>query len=87
MLHLNDASLVRGGLFDLAGNWSTRPGHSTHRYGTDIDVRSHEFYHDPKSSVPTYNYIDFMNLALDDECLAGIHSGGSQNEHFHLYCR
>lgn len=87
LLHLNDASLERGGLFDLAANWSPRPGHSTHRYGTDIDVRSHEFYHDPKSSVPTYNYVDFMLLASRRGCLAGIHSGGSQNEHFHLYCR
>ncbi len=87
LLHLNDASLVWGGLFDLAANWSGQPyGHSTHRKGTDIDVQAHEFYHDPKKSIPSYNYVDFMRIASKHGCNAQIHSGATQNEHFHLYC-
>lgn len=88
-LHLNDASLERGGLFDLSANWSPRPnGHSTHRLGTDIDVRANEFYHSPNESVPTSNYVDLMNtIAPKHGCNAQIHSGATPNEHFHLYCR
>lgn len=88
-LHLNDASLVRGGLFDLGANWSSRPrGHSTHRFGTDIDIRANEFYHDPDESMPTSNYVDLMNtIATRYGCNAQIHSGATPNEHFHLYCR
>lgn len=79
-LYLNDASLVRGGLFDLGANWSSRPrGHSTHRFGTDIDTNE---------SIPTSNYVDLMNtVAPRHGCNAQIHSGATLNEHFHLYCR
>lgn len=38
VLYLNDASLKRGGLFDITGNWV--PGHNRHRRGTVIDVRA-----------------------------------------------
>lgn len=88
-LYLNDASLVRGGLFDLAANWSSSPrGHSTHRFGTDIDVRANEFYHNPLESIPVSNYVDLMNtIAPRHGCNAQIHSGATQNEHFHFYCR
>ena len=88
LLHLNDASLIRGGLFDLAANWSSQPrGHSTHRNGTDVDVRANEFYHDPNESISSSNYVDFMRLAASHGCNAQIHSGATPNEHFHLYCR
>lgn len=88
LLHLNDASLIRGGLFDLGANWSSQPrGHSTHRNGTDVDVRANEFYHNPNESVPSFNYVDFMRLATSHGCNAQIHSGATANEHFHLYCR
>jgi hypothetical protein len=89
LLHLNDASLVRGGLFDLGANWSSQPrGHKTHSLGTDIDVRANEFYHDPNESIPSSNYVDLMNtIAPDNGCDAQIHSGATPNEHFHLYCR
>jgi hypothetical protein len=89
LLYLNDASLVRGGVFDLAANWSVQPrGHSTHQRGTDIDVMANEFYHDPAKSIPSYNYVDLMNIVAPRYgCNAQIHSGATPNEHFHLYCR
>jgi hypothetical protein len=41
LLHINDASLERGGLFDLSGNWTPRPsGHHEHRRGTVVDIRA-----------------------------------------------
>ena len=39
-LHLNDASLVWGGVFDISGKWG--PAHEEHRRGTVIDVRANE---------------------------------------------
>lgn len=89
LLYLNDSSLIRGGVFDLAANWSSQPrGHSTHQRGTDIDVMANEFYHDPAKSIPSYNYVDLMNIvAPENGCNAQIHSGATPNEHFHLYCR
>lgn len=38
-LRYNDLSLIWGGKFDLAGNWSTRGGHVEHREGINADVR------------------------------------------------
>lgn len=35
-LGINDMSLERGGLFDIAGAWS--PSHVRHRFGTDADI-------------------------------------------------
>lgn len=88
LLHLNDASLVRGGLFDLTANWSDQPrGHKTHRFGTDIDVRANEFYHEPNESIPVNNYVDLMAIVRKHRCDAQIHSGATSNEHIHLYCR
>jgi hypothetical protein len=89
LLYLNDASLIRGGVFDLAANWSSQPrGHSTHQRGTDIDVMANQFYHDPAKSIPSDNYVDLMNIvAPENGCNAQIHSGATPNEHFHLYCR
>lgn len=35
-LSVNDLSLPKGGLFDVHFNW--RPGHKSHRTGTDADI-------------------------------------------------
>ena len=35
-IRLNDMSLQRGGLFDIAGTWA--PSHYRHRFGTDADI-------------------------------------------------
>lgn len=37
---INDISLEYGGMFDVNGQWNTNGGHSSHRIGTDVDVRS-----------------------------------------------
>jgi hypothetical protein len=40
LLHLNDASLERGGLLDISAPWS--PPHFEHCRGTEIDVRAND---------------------------------------------
>jgi hypothetical protein len=40
LLFINDMSLPYGGLFDVNGQWNTSGGHSSHRIGTDVDIRS-----------------------------------------------
>lgn len=57
LLHLNDASLERGGVFDLAGNWT--PSHFEHCRGTEIDVRAN----DTLGAIPEWNYQIFERLA------------------------
>ncbi len=37
-LGINDMSLEKGGLFDTAGNWNSKPGHSRHRVGKSVDI-------------------------------------------------
>lgn len=40
LLHLNDASLERGGIFDIGSNW--KPPHFEHCRGTEIDIRGND---------------------------------------------
>ncbi len=42
LLHINDASLERGGLFDIKGRW--KPSHHEHRKGTVVDIRANLKY-------------------------------------------
>lgn len=57
LLHLNDASLERGGLFDVSSNWA--PSHFEHCRGTEIDVRAN----DTLGAIPEWNYQIFERLA------------------------
>lgn len=78
VLHLNDASLERGGLFDIYQTWA--PSHHEHRRGTVIDIRAN----DEPNAIPFKNFTVFSGLAsrLGSNCR--IHSSGT-NRHFH--CR
>jgi len=74
VLRLNDASLERGGLFDIyydyvdsngvrhernADGWWTSP-HSEHRRGTVIDVRANGTV----TAIPQRNFAEFQDLLL-----------------------
>lgn len=37
-LSINDLSLEHGGLFDIANDWTTKPGHVWHREGKSVDI-------------------------------------------------
>lgn len=56
VLRLNDASLERGGLFDLGALWA--PPHHEHRRGVVIDVRANG----SATAIPQRNFEDFQVL-------------------------
>ena len=56
VLHLNDASLVWGGLFDKDGDWDTP--HAGHRRGTVIDIRANT----APGNIPESRFTDFKDL-------------------------
>lgn len=90
-LHLNDASLERGGLFDIywenptKGNkrttWWTPP-HKEHRRGTVIDVRANR----APGAIPDRPDVRqyFEQLVLDIQGSFILESQGTSNEHYHI---
>ena len=67
-LHLNDASLVWGGRFDVKGNWSDP--HAGHRRGVVIDVRANS----AEGAIPLVSFDNFKKTALDtDGAKAKVH--------------
>lgn len=84
VLHLNDASLERGGLFDLRYNWSQYPvGHERHRHGNIIDIVANPAIH-PGMAIPERNFEEFEKLACRTGGVAEPHSRGSSNQHYHV---
>lgn len=95
LLHLNDASLVWGGKFDVAGQW-TSGDHTGHRRGTVIDIRANAL----PTAIPESLFADFIDLAKDTKladgtsaetklhCSAGFdpanNCAGDNNRHFHV---
>ncbi len=55
ILHINDISLERGGLFDISGGWNSP--HQTHREGRQVDIRSW--------SIPTANQARFEQICQE----------------------
>lgn len=85
LLHLNDASLERGGLFDYKARFGQPwvPPHNTHREGDIVDIRANPKIK-PETAIPEENFADFIDLAERVGGAAGIHSPGTSNQHFHL---
>jgi len=77
LLHLNDASLKWGGVFDLDADWDEP--HAEHRRGTVIDVRANS----SPGAIPDADFSAFKAMAkllkVDPHF-----EGGSINQHFHL---
>lgn len=94
VLHLNDAGLERGGVFDISGNWKSGPkGHKDHGRGKTIDIRANNLV----TAIPAENFLAFEELAKEFKAQAGLHctkikvSDGSMqcdpddtNRHFHV---
>ncbi len=96
VLHLNDASLVWGGKFDINGNWVG--DHKGHKRGTVIDIRANT----AEGNIPENLFDDFKNLAKDTKLPDGVTSAiaqvhcsrgrnysddkcvGDDNRHFHV---
>jgi len=85
VLYLNDASLERGGLFDISakrGSPWTAP-HRAHRLGTNIDVRANP-ESNPTTAIPSENFEDFEALAQIVGGTARLEYKGTDNQHYHL---
>ena len=85
VLHLNDASLERGGMFDFsypARQQYWRPPHQTHRDGRRIDIRANSL----PTAIPEQNFDGFEMIVEDENCVAEIHNQGTNSQHYHMYC-
>ncbi len=85
LLHVNDASLERGGLFDIDSNWSDKPkGHELHRRGMEVDIRANPDIN-PSTAIPAgKNFEIFEEIVLRIGGGAKIHSPGGPNQHYHV---
>ncbi|MDH4227840.1 MAG: putative metal-binding motif-containing protein [Deltaproteobacteria bacterium] len=89
LLMVNDASLESGGLYDVNKNWKTP--HTTHRLGTDVDIRSWPLTvrmngENVEVGIPKENRWMFNRIV----CAAGgypklEHENIEGEEHYHLY--
>lgn len=80
LLHLNDASLERGGVFDIKTQTPWTHPHREHRRGTVIDIRAN----DAPGAIPLTNHEIFIELANRMGANARLHSSGTSNQHFHV---
>lgn len=81
-LRYNDASLERGGIFDIKANWS--PSHAEHRRGTVIDVRANPIINSV-TAIPDRNFDQFIKLTRRfAPAYAEIHYQGTDVQHFHV---
>lgn len=85
VLHYNDASLERGGLFDISANWSTGPwGHKSHRRGDIVDIVANPDIN-PSIAIPAKNFLRFEELACEAGGIARVHSPNNpSNQHYHV---
>jgi hypothetical protein len=88
LLHLNDASLSTGGLFDINGNWSS--AHKGHRRGAVIDIRANQ----NPGAIPQARFSDFQNIARLKGANADLHCDKAHGQcladlsdirHFHVW--
>lgn len=82
ILRLNDASLERGGYFDIELLWD-RGEHSTHRLGTDIDIRANP-RENPSTAIPEKNFREFELLAQRIGGCAERHKWSTLKQHYHV---
>jgi hypothetical protein len=89
ILHLNDASLMWGGKFDVAGKWTGY--HYEHNKGNVIDIRANT----TTGYIPDASFTDFENTAAGMGADAQLHCSvdrdpavdncaGDTNRHYHV---
>lgn len=85
LLHLNDASLERGGLFDYKAKdgaaW--KPPHETHREGIHVDIRANPDINSD-TAIPVKNFKDFVEIAKKAGGIAQLHNVGTSTQHYHV---
>ena len=83
VLHYNDGSLERGGVFDFNSAKTWAPPHKTHREGNDLDVRANPEVN-PQTAIPKENFFEFVDLVAVVGASASIHNADTNNQHFHI---
>ena len=78
VLHVNDASLMWGGVFDLDADWDIP--HEEHRRGSVVDIRANL----NTGAIPAANFQSFIQSAKDRGVDARIHNPGETSQHFHV---
>lgn len=90
VLHLNDASLVWGGKFDISGKWVGY--HYEHLRGKEIDIRANQ----EPTAISFWRFNRFKKIASDNGASASVHCGFPkeyswacwfdlrENRHFHV---
>jgi len=92
LLHLNDASLIWGGKFDISGHWTG--DHKEHRRGEAIDIRANQL----DTAIPETRFKDLQSYAAKNGASANLHCNppysrtcpgcildNRPNRHFHVY--
>ncbi len=79
VLHLNDASLQRGGYFDIQYQWN-RGEHAEHRRGTVIDIRANNL----PGAIPRGDFKDFERVARKYGAVARLHKQNTDKQHYHV---
>lgn len=75
LLKINDSSLIKGGLFDISGNWM--PSHKGHRRGIVVDINNYRVERN----------IGFERFALDNYGITAKWEGldVTDTPHYHLW--
>lgn len=79
LLQFNDASLERGGIFDLNANW--QPSHHSHRQGLSIDIAGNPAYN--STAIPERNFRLFEELSCGNGWWANLELEGVPAQHYH----
>lgn len=80
VLHVNDASLMWGGVFDIDPEAEWNSPHKEHRRGSVVDIRANS----KTGSIPPANFDAFIQSAKDRGVDARKHNSGKPDQHFHV---
>jgi hypothetical protein len=78
VLHLNDAGLMWGGVFDIYGTWKGK--HVEHRRGTVVDIRANT----RTGTIPSTNFVNFEKFARFSGADPYLENQGTDLQHYHL---
>jgi hypothetical protein len=78
VLHINDASLMWGGKFDIYGTWKGK--HAEHQRGTVVDIRANT----RTGAIPSTNFVNFEKFARFAGADPYLENQGTDLQHYHL---
>lgn len=73
---INDCSLIWGGKFDIAHNWTQTGSHISHRLGRTVDLRYRDLTSHERTTLQ--QWLSYFNGTW------AIHDPGTSNAHYHV---